>query len=482
METEDKKSEWINEDESIPNASRCSSAVFVWILAIAISSNLLFGGVSSGALGLIALMTAVLVLLWILDALFSKQFRFTVSPLQLPIIGLIVIGFIQLLPISSHGIGSDLLSIPAVSTLSVSPFATRLAVVKLIIFFVFFSAALTYLDSAKRMRITVFVIIVFGALLSFLGILQALSNPELILWLRQVSDAIPFATYVNRHHFAAFLEMTIALTLGLLFAGSTKPDKRLLLIIAVVMMGLGIVFTTSRGAMISLVAILGMLTALTYYAQRSRSGKKRKRSNRSRVSVLIGANILLVVFLLVSVAWIGGSDLVLRGTGLTSSEDFSSGRLDFWASGLKIAAENPVLGSGLDTFGVAYTKFDTWNGTLRVEHAHNDYLEMLSDGGILALLCVGAFIFFLFRKSLEVIRTTPSSYRRGIAAGALAGCFGILVHSFFDFPLRTNANMFFFLICAVLATVPMDFPDVGRRKKSRIDNRDGTKVPDIVEL
>jgi hypothetical protein len=44
-------------------------------------------------------------------------------------------------------------------------------------------------------------------------------------------------------------------------------------------------------------------------------------------------------------------------------------------------------------------------------------------------------------------------YRKSAARGALAGCFGILIHSFFDFPLRTPANAFFFLLLTVIATV-----------------------------
>lgn len=45
---------------------------------------------------------------------------------------------------------------------------------------------------------------------------------------------------------------------------------------------------------------------------------------------------------------------------------------------------------------------------------------------------------------------------RGLAVGAFAGCVGILVHSFVDFPLRTPSNAFFFLLLVVLATLRLD--------------------------
>ena len=130
---------------------------------------------------------------------------------------------------------------------------------------------------------------------------------------------------------------------------------------------------------------------------------------------------------------------------------------------MKIFLKNPILGAGFDAFGgVAFTKFDTWNGFFRVEQAHNDYLQILADGGVVAFACAAAFILLLFNRGIGVIRRSTSPGRRSIAIGALAGCFGILVHSFFDFPLRTLSNSYFFLLLAALATVSLgDEPEEG---------------------
>ena len=80
-------------------------------------------------------------------------------------------------------------------------------------------------------------------------------------------------------------------------------------------------------------------------------------------------------------------------------------------------------------------------------------MQIFADAGILGLACAIFFVYFLFRKGLEKINRTSDRFRRGAAVGALAGCFGILLHSFFDFPLRTPSNMFYFLMLAALATV-----------------------------
>jgi O-antigen ligase len=148
---------------------------------------------------------------------------------------------------------------------------------------------------------------------------------------------------------------------------------------------------------------------------------------------------------------LGGDSSLTRSLGIVSGEDISSGRLHFWYVALMIFFDHPILGSGLDAFGVVFTKYDTWPGIYRVEQAHNDYLQMLADAGIAGFGCVAAFIYLLFSRGLTNIFTTKDKFRRAVSLGALAGCFGVLVHSFFDFPLRTPANAFFFLMLAAIS-------------------------------
>jgi len=144
---------------------------------------------------------------------------------------------------------------------------------------------------------------------------------------------------------------------------------------------------------------------------------------------------------------------LLRGIGASQSEvDITSGRMLFWSVALKIFASHPIIGSGLDSFGVAFSQFDLQSGMLRVEQAHNDYLQILADGGIIGFACVAAFVVLLFRNGMKTIAACRDELGRSIAIGALAGCFGIAIHSFFDFPLRTPSNALYFLLLAVLAT------------------------------
>jgi O-antigen ligase len=109
------------------------------------------------------------------------------------------------------------------------------------------------------------------------------------------------------------------------------------------------------------------------------------------------------------------------------------------------------LGSGLGSFSVIYTRYDTRNGVFRLEQAHNDYLQTLSDAGILGGLIGIAFIVILFRRGFAR-RDTHDKFRRSVTTGALAGCFAVLIHSFFDFTLHTTANALLFVIICAVAT------------------------------
>lgn len=451
-----RSSEWVAIDSSPVKPGKLNSAVFFMLCLMPIIATIAYGSVDSWALSLQAISAGIILLLWLADSLFNKEFRFSTNLLQLPLLGLILIGLIQLLPLRNSGISSELLSIPAVSTLSFDSHATRFAVVQLCIYFVFFAAALVFINSHKRLQKIVYVTIIFGSFMAFLGIIQSLTGNNSIYGLRYTAAAIPFASFVNRHHFAALMEMTIGLTLSLLYGNATKKDKRLLLIIAVVLMGSALFLTGSRGGILSFLGVVGFVTILHLTVKESNEFEPEtasKTSISSRTIALIGASALLVVLLIGAVLFIGGDNSLMRGVGITEQADFSTGRTHFWQTALQIIAANPIIGTGLDTFGFAFTRYDTWNGTLRVEQTHNDYLQILSDAGILGFACVAVFIFLLFKQGLNAVNRIQDKFFRGLAIGALAGCLGILAHSFVDFPLRTPSNPLFFLILVTLATL-----------------------------
>ena len=448
------------------NPSRLSGIIVVLLCVMLVFSTIAYGAVETWAVGFLSLFAGAIVICWIADALLKKELWVSFSKLQLPLLGLILIGLIQLLPLRSSNISSDLLSIPAASSLSLDPYLTKLAVVQLIIYFIFFAAALSFINIQTRLRKIVVAIVIFGALMAFFGILQRLAGVEGIYGLRP-SPNIPFASFVNQHHFAAFMEMTIGLTLGLIFGKATDKDKRFLLLIAAVLMGIAIVMTSSRGGMLSLFGILAFVIVANLLKKQKDENKSstENRQNYRRNFTIIAGGLALILGLFGAVLLLGGDASLLRGVGVTNQQDFTSGRTHFWYVALQIILSHPILGAGLDAFGTAFTRFDTWNGTFRIEQAHNDYLQILADAGIVGFACVASFIYLLFKNSLHAVGDALNRFRRNAAIGALAGCFGILIHSFFDFPLRTPANAFFFLTFVVLATNSISNPSLHRRRE-----------------
>ena len=186
----------------------------------------------------------------------------------------------------------------------------------------------------------------------------------------------------------------------------------------------------------------------------SREGKGESGVGNQRKIVLAASGAALLLLILGVVLILGGNQELFRGIGVTNAEaDLTTGRAHFWPIAIKVFLGHPILGGGFDAFAVSFPKFDTWSGVLRIEQAHNDYLQTLADAGLAGFACVAGFIYLLFRKGLATVAAAGNSFRRNSAIGALAGCFGILIHSFFDFPLRTPSNAFFFLLLAAIATV-----------------------------
>lgn len=448
-------------------SSRLSSAIFILLCIVPVFSTVLFGGVDNTTWVIISVFWAAIVLLWLAESSKARGLLFSPNMLQIPIVGLLLIGLVQLLPLGG-GVPGDLLSVSSSNALSIDQYATRFFITRLIVYLVFFAGCLTFINNEKRLKKAVLLVIIFGAAMAFIGILQRLATPEGIYGFRKTPQSLPFGPFVNQHHFAAFMEMTAGCTFGLMFGKATGRDKKLLLLIALSVMGIATVWTSSRGGVIGFGAMLAFVVLVNFFSRERSGGAVDAGGSVQRNIALAVAGIAVVILVFGTVLYLGGGDALFRGIGISNaSGDLTSGRTHYWAIAIKVFLEHPILGTGYDSFGAAYTKFDTWNGTLRVDQAHNDYLQTLADSGLAGFACIAAFIYLLFKKGLGTVAAVGSSFRRNAAIGALAGCFGILIHSFFDFPLRTPSNAFFFLLLAAIATVSIktsDDADHARRR------------------
>jgi O-antigen ligase len=449
-----------------------SRFLFLLLCVAVVMSALAYGTVHYWAMALFALAAVLIVCLWLVDGWRLGTLRVSKNLLQLPLLGIVVLGLLQLLPLREPN-DAGVLATSAARTLSLDPYATRLVLVQILALLVFFGASLVFIDTPHRLRIIVRTIAIFGFLLAIFGMTQSFASPNRVYWVRELAQSTAFGPFINRHHFAGYMELTLAIPLGLLFSGAIEGEKKLLYIFAVTMMGMALILTNSRGGIISLIAEVFFLVLIAGMG-RTRGPQPEEKQRRAKSGIVRAALALaLIVGILGATVFFGGEQALSRFLGTVNAEDPTTGRAHFWSVTLDIIHAHPLLGTGLGAFGVVYTRYDSHNGLYRLEQAHNDYLQILSDAGIVGAALGLFFIIALFRMGFAR-RETEDDFRRGVATGALAGCFAVLVHSFFDFTLHTTSNALLFLILAALATLNgrVEVKRSKRRRKRR-RHRDG---------
>jgi O-antigen ligase len=459
-------------------ARTIASRFIILTLCVAlVLSTLAYGTVHYWSLAVFQAGAALVIFFWVVDAWRSRVLRVSRNALQLPLLGLILVGLFQLLPLGTDA-GALSVGISPVKSLSLDPYVTRLILVQLTALLIYFAAALAFIDSPRRLRVITYTIAIFGFALAIFGMIQSFLTPTKIYGLRELGQSTSFGPFINRHHFAAYMEMALAVPAGLLLVGAVEREKRLLFGFAAAMMAIALVMTNSRGGIISLVAEVGFLFIVTAGKGKSRSSSSHesdRRTGRAR-SMMMRAGLAFALLLAIfsGVIFFGGEEALSRFIGTVNSNDPTTGRLHFWRGTLGIISDHPFIGTGLGSFGVAYTLYDTRNGLYRLEQAHNDYLQILSDAGLVGAVLGLAFIFMLFRGGF-MRRESDDPFRGGVATGALAGCFAVLVHSFFDFTLHTSANALLFLTLAALATLDARVEQPGQRKHRRRRRRRHTE-------
>ena len=446
-----------------------SRFVFLGLCVAIVLSALAFGTNHNWALAIFNLGALSILILWLADGWKLGSLRISRNPLQLSLLGMLAVGLIQLLPLRTPAT-LDVLSIPAVKSLSLDPYATRLILAQVGSLFVFFAATLVFVDTPHRLRLLVRTITIFGFVLAIFGLTQSFTTSK-VFWVRELSQSTAFGPFINRHHFAGYMELTIALPLGMLFAGSVEKDKRFAYVFAVVLMGVALILTNSRGGVISLVAEILFLLVISGFRSHKHRETQEKSQRIKKAALRTAMALGLIVALFAGVVLLGGESALSRFVGTVNSEDPTTGRAHFWDVTLDIIKANPIVGTGLGAFPTVYTRYDSRNGAFRLEQVHNDYLQVLSDAGIVGGVLGLFFVVMLFRMGFAR-RESRDEYRSGVALGALAGCFAVLVHSFFDFTLHTTANALLFLVLAALATMNGRVEQASGRRRRRRRHRE----------
>jgi len=112
---------------------------------------------------------------------------------------------------------------------------------------------------------------------------------------------------------------------------------------------------------------------------------------------------------------------------------------------------HPVLGVGLGAYETIYPAYQTMSASLRVDYAHNDYLQILADTGIVGGAIAGCFIVVILLAMYRGVRSRDPLCA-GMALAAGTGIVAVLIQSLSDTDLQIPSNALLFLVlCAVVA-------------------------------
>lgn len=313
----------------------------------------------------------------------------------------------------------------------------------------------------QQIKKIVYVLVIMGFFQAFYGMYEMYNENPHLLFLKKVHYVdVVTGTFVNRNHLSGYLEMVIPVALGLIIAriglfsltGLKWRDKilrlsekglstNLLLSAGIIVMAVAVIFSESRSGVFLLIFSFILFFELTVlYFRRAKERQKWIK------------NFLKVTFIIITLIAlnIGIGSVIER---FAMDDLLHEGRPFVWGKTVQIIGDYPLFGTGLGTFASIYPAYDESGKSVRYSHAHNDYLEYLSElgaGGMALLLgglgsiIISSFLIWRVRRHPEV---------KGLALGGIVAVVVILIHSLTDFNLHIPANMVLFTVIVSLTFV-----------------------------
>jgi O-antigen ligase len=287
-------------------------------------------------------------------------------------------------------------------------------------------------------------------------------------------------TYLNRDHLAGFLEMSFPVALALLaatigqhrvdgisgsrwrkkvnFLATLKGHQATIFALIAGLVLLALIITRSRAGIA--LTMIGLVVALIVFARRIGGNN------------VYGTYGTLLAVILVLTAEIGLAPILDR----FSSDPMSDLRWDIYGSSLVGVFDNFPLGSGPGTYPDAYPAYQPHDMDAFINHAHNDYLEWVFDGGIMALLLILlALLMYGLGWSRVLLKGRWRTFRY-VQAGAGIGLLLLILHSFVDFNLHKPANaMYFAFLLAVFLRENTEEIEIREKSRKRVRTKRMTK-------
>jgi O-antigen ligase len=447
---------------------RLDRAINAGLLAAIVFTALAHGTVEPWSVMLFQLILLALIVLWTIKVLRDKRFKLIIPQMAFPVLALIGVGLLQSIALTSSGAERRSLSLDVEST--------RRTAIVLVFLLISFIIAANFFTSRRRLAALVGLLTTFGLALAVFALVQHFTWNGKLYWFRpNTVSTSAFGPFVNHNHFAGYMELLIPLPVGLIITRAVRGETRLLYGFAAAAMGIALVASLSRGGMLSLAAALVFMILMSArlakpvvdYRKRDHPGRAFGRGfpgflGRFTRITAPASRVLIVIAIAGAITagliWVGPDPVTRRITeGQTASSNqqqaLFSNRAWVWRDTLSMIRANPLLGVGLGAYGTAFSIYTKSDGSIRVPQAHNDYLQVIADCGVVGGLIALWFLFLMFRAIWRGVGARDP-LMAGLALGCGASVFGILVHSLFDFNLQLPGTALLFLVLsAVLAQV-----------------------------
>jgi O-antigen ligase len=431
--------------------------------AILIAAPLPFGSVEPWATGLLVAVCCVVGVVWVV---WRSRRGLPALPWKDPVFaaGLLVVllGAMQTVPLPRDLLGAisprtvefrDRYEPAPVSAtedsgrrpISLYPWATGQSTLKFVACWLALLVTLDLASVGAAHCTLVLALVASGGFQAIYGLAEYFSGHQHIFgYSKKFYADVATGTFINRNHFAGYLEMTIPLTIALAAAsfpglagagrslgqrlgavpGRTIFKSGLLLVLALTMTT-ALVCSRSRMGIAS--TLLALITVGWFLAWRG-----------GGPGFILAALLVASVTLLLFSQGGAGDSVVGRFLGTPADIKAGLGRWSLWTQTVGMMRAFPITGVGLGAFPAVFPAFRTSGEGFYLDHAHNDYLEFAAEAGVLGCVILGVAAFLLARTVMRRM-TGPGSL--GLFGYAAAGSvLAIALHSITDFNLAIPSN------------------------------------------
>jgi len=332
--------------------------------------------------------------------------------------------------------------------ISVDRYETFRAFLFQISFFALFVSAYLLMSSQENIRRAFMVMFFFCLFEVVLAVLALPVGERVGLGDESKLGILLSGTYVNPNHFAGLLEMGLGIGIGLIrlrqpHGYSLKGQFVWLmheptLFVPLVILLVGLLFTGSRGGVIAF-SLAFLITEIVF---RFRAGKERPS----------GAFWSVIATIVVLALVLGGGSVIEK----TLAKGGDTYRPSIWQASLETGAKHPLLGAGGGAYEVATEALKPPAlAEKRLDHAHNDYLELFVEFGLVGVVLAVAALWVAGRRlySQAVFRSASSS---ALMYGVSVSLLSLLLHGLVDFNFNIPANALWFSVLLAIG-LSLDF-------------------------